>query len=602
MIKIAAAAFRFINRLIDWHRLPFPISVLNLVLLRHDLRERNLFDSDTEKPTPPDPDNADFRSQRMPDGSFNDLSDPGMGMAATRFGRNVPFTMVGSGTINDMLDPNPRLVSTALLARRKFIPATTLNVLAPAWLQFMVHDWVGHENVQDDRKKINVPLPDGDDWAHKGHRKGHMSIRPTKPDAAQAGDAGRPVAFLNKETHWWDASQIYGSSKETADRLRRSPKGATLPDGKLYLDKDGHLPRTETGLEDAGVNANWWIGLSVMHHLFVMEHNAIIDRLKVDYPDRDGDWLFEKARLINAAVIAKIHTVEWTPALLNNPTMRYAMRGNWWGALGEIAERAYGRSGSNEVLAGIPGSGVDHHTAAYAMTEEFTAVYRMHPLMPDEFEFSTQANTGSAAGTKTLGQVAGRHASGLYDDFSLADITRSLATANPGALRLHNFPNMLREFTKQGESGHVIDLGTIDILRDRERGVPRYCEFRRAMRMSVPSTFAELTGGDKASAKAIEAVYGDVNKVDLLVGTLAEPLPDGFAFSDTAFRVFILMASRRLKSDRFFAADFNDGVYTPAGMQWIRDTLMSDVIARHLPELAVQVKRSKNAFFPWPTD
>lgn len=36
---------------------------------------------------------------------------------------------------------------------------------------------------------------------------------------------------------------------------------------------------------------------------------------------------------------------------------------------------------------------------------------------------------------------------------------------------------------------------------------------------------------------------------------LAEPLPPGFGFSDTAFRIFILMASRRLKSDRFFTND-----------------------------------------------
>ena len=32
--------------------------------------------------------------------------------------------------------------------------------------------------------------------------------------------------------------------------------------------------------------------------------------------------------------------------------------------------------------------------------------------------------------------------------------------------------------------------------------------------------------------------------------------PTGFGFSDTAFRVFILMASRRLKSDRFFTTDW----------------------------------------------
>ncbi len=37
----------------------------------------------------------------------------------------------------------------------------------------------------------------------------------------------------------------------------------------------------------------------------------------------------------------------------------------------------------NEVAHGIPGSETDQHSAPYAMTEEFTAVYRMHPLLPD---------------------------------------------------------------------------------------------------------------------------------------------------------------------------------------------------------------------------
>ena len=36
-----------------------------------------------------------------------------------------------------------------------------------------------------------------------------------------------------------------------------------------------------------------------------------------------------------------------------------------------------------------------------------------------------------------------------------------------------------------------------------------------------------------------------------MVGLLAETPPEGFGFSDTAFRIFILMASRRLQSDRF---------------------------------------------------
>ena len=39
-------------------------------------------------------------------------------------------------------------------------------------------------------------------------------------------------------------------------------------------------------------------------------------------------------------------------------------------------------------------------------------------------------------------------------------------------------------------------MGTLDILRDRERGVPRYMEFRRLVHMRLPKTFLELTGND----------------------------------------------------------------------------------------------------------
>ncbi len=73
----------------------------------------------------------------------------------------------------------------------------------------------------------------------------------------------------------------------------------------------------------------------------------------------------------------------------------------------------------------------------------------------------------------------------------------------------------------------------------------------------------------------------------------------GFGFSDTAFRIFILMASRRLKSDRFFTEDYNSRVYTPEGMRWIAENDMSAVLLRHYPELAPALRGIKNAFAPW---
>jgi hypothetical protein len=83
----------------------------------------------------------------------------------------------------------------------------------------------------------------------------------------------------------------------------------------------------------------------------------------------------------------------------------------------------------------------------------------------------------------------------------------------------------------------------------------------------------------------------------------AEDLPPGFGFSDTAFRVFILMASRRLKSDRFFTDDFRPEVYTQTGIDWVNKTKMKDVILRHYPELEQALDGLPNAFLPWnPVD
>ena len=46
-----------------------------------------------------------------------------------------------------------------------------------------------------------------------------------------------------------------------------------------------------------------------------------------------------------------------------------------------------------------------------------------------------------------------------------------------------------------------------------------------------------------------------------MVGLYAEPFPKGFGFSDTAFRVFVLMASRRLEADYFFTDDYRPEIY-----------------------------------------
>jgi Animal haem peroxidase len=253
------------------------------------------------------------------------------------------------------------------------------------------------------------------------------------------------------------------------------------------------------------------------------------------------------------------------------------------------------------VLGGIPGSPTDHHGIPYALTEEFVSVYRMHPLIPDDYELYSLV-TGELVRTSSFVDLAGRNAASVIDDrLGALDVIYSFGIAHPGAIVLHNFPQALCDFTKEDRNTGEkirIDLAAIDVMRDRERGVPRYNQFRRLLRLPPAKSFEALTA-NRVWAEELREVYHDIERVDAMVGMYAEPPPKGFGFSETAFRIFILMASRRLKSDRFFAADFTPRVYTPPGMAWISDNDMTSVLLRHYPELMPALRDAPNPFAPW---
>jgi len=246
-------------------------------------------------------------------------------------------------------------------------------------------------------------------------------------------------------------------------------------------------------------------------------------------------------------------------------------------------------------IGGIPGSPTELHGIPYSLTEEFVAVYRMHPLIPDEFIFRSVDDDSERARHElpdlTVFEVRRR-----LSELSMDDILYSFGRAHPGALTLHNYPRHLQHFTKA--DGELVDLGAIDILRIRERGVPRYNEFRRLLRLKPASSFEDLTDNPSCAAE-LRQIYGDIERVDLMVGLYAEAKPAGFGFSDTAFRVFILMASRRLESDRFFTTDFCPEVYTPGGVEWVKNNTMRTVLLRHFPSLEPALRGVANPFAPW---
>jgi Animal haem peroxidase len=141
----------------------------------------------------------------------------------------------------------------------------------------------------------------------------------------------------------------------------------------------------------------------------------------------------------------KVHTVEWTPAVISHPT-KVALRANWSGLAGERLHHLFGRLSSS-------------------------------------FQTSTPSAPRPTArrSARPVPRDRGRAPTQVMDEIAMTDLLYSFGTLHPGVVVLHNFPRFLQEFERP--DGHFQDLAATDILRSRELGLPRYNDFRRLLHL-----------------------------------------------------------------------------------------------------------------------
>ncbi|KAK7018553.1 heme peroxidase [Favolaschia claudopus] len=574
----------------QWWNLPLYVALIYLGATRTQLQTHNLYDTYLPGELPVSSCSGINTAARTLNGLCNNLETPGMGAVGTRFARFVPINTTWGETDDTLYTPNPRVISQQLFKRKSFTPATSINLLAAAWIQFQTHDWFSHGAVNDPDNLMMFPLPSNDPLLATGQT--NMTLRRT---LREIHGSTRPATYNNINTHWWDLSQVYGVDEATHAKIRSGV------DGKLLVASDGLLPVGADGLDVTGFNDNWWAGLSMLHNIWTKEHNLICDMFKKSHPTWSDQEIFDHARLVTTALNAKIHTVEWTPAILQDEILDRAMKTNWYGLAPEwlksipdifsqqISEAWFGLIGNKPDFAGV----------AFAHSEEFVSVYRFHSLLRDNITIRSHLDGKYTNKSYNIAQYAFRGAQDVIRGNNFSDVVYTFGTDYPGALILGNYPSEMMSLNKPG-APYTMDMAAIDILRDRERGVPRYNTFRRLFSLIPAKSMSDISD-DPAAVAALKAVYGeDVEAVDLLAGSLAEsPRAPGFAFSNTQFQAFILAASRRLMTDRFFTTDYTAAVYTQEGLNYIAQSDFRAVIGRTVPELNASAHSVDNAFKPW---
>ncbi len=239
--------------------------------------------------------------------------------------------------------------------------------------------------------------------------------------------------------------------------------------------------------------------------------------------------------------MAKIHTVEWTPGILANPVLERAMHANWYGLLPKWVRQKFGHLGT-EMLGGVVGSPqaaprravLDHRGVHLRLPAAPAAPRRLRDPLPPQRRAARRDRLRPDPGRRTR--------AGSWT--SAGCPTSCTRSAPPTPARSPCTTTRARCRTTAASPATAWTWARSTSCATASAGVPRYNDFREKLRKPRVERFEDLTDNPQWAQEIRDVYDGDIDRVDLQVGLLAEPLPPGFGFSDTAFRIFILMASR----------------------------------------------------------
>ncbi|XP_022239815.1 chorion peroxidase-like [Limulus polyphemus] len=540
-------------------------------------------------------------------GVCNNMQHTSWGSTHSSFVRHLPpaYSDGISAPRVSVVDGGPlplaRMVSTYI--HRDFdTPSGDLSILLMSWGQFIDHDMTLAASPRDENELdftccgipkehqhpncMTIDIPPGDPfYAHYGEtciefKRALAGHRP--------GCALGPRVHINLLTQSLDANFLYGSTEKLAKELRLGKGGLMrvwdyfenfglkplLPPLSTYPEKDCTArPRHLFCFNAGDERVNEQIHLTVLHTLYVRDHNRIATELSRLNPHWDDERIYHETRHIMAASVQHITYTEFLPMILGEETAaRYDLtphtHGYWNGYDSNVHMGM--SSGFQSAAFRFGHTFIQGMVRRYNKYHEFVGEDPLRTLLRQPYIFYEPGKIDELIGglINTPAQT--------YDPFITQEVTNHLF-----------------------EEPHIpfgMDLVSFNIMRGRETGVPGYNFFREWCGLGRAKTFEELEPVmNNGTAYKFAQLYKHPDDIDLWSGGISEHrLPGGLigpTFACIIARQFVNVR----KGDRFWYENSGfPSAFTPEQLQEIRKSYQAKIICQNaddMPTIQLYVMR-----------
>ncbi|XP_038123611.1 eosinophil peroxidase isoform X1 [Cyprinodon tularosa] len=426
-----------------------------------------------------------------------------------------------------------------------------------------------------------IPIPKGDPRIPDGPNNCIPAFRSapacgTGYSAYNFGGEPSKREQINSLTAFLDLGQVYGSDEKLALNLRN----LTSDDGLMRVNTEFRdngrelLPFHSMQVQmcatrrkitndtnarevpcfiagDGRVDEN--IALTSLHTLFMREHNRLARQLKRLNPHWDSETLYQEARKITGAYTQMFVFRDYLPHIVGPDAMRNQL-GRYPGYNPNV----------DPSIANVFATAAYRfaHLAIQPVLFRLDTNYREHPRFPSvplyEAFFTPWRVIFEGGVDPLLRGLMGRPAKLNTQDHMMVDALRE---------RLFQFVMHL-----------ALDLGSLNMQRSRDHGLPGYNAWRKFCGLSQPRNQAQLAQvlGNAELARKLLQLYGTPENIDVWLGGVAEPFVPGGRVGPLFACLIATQFQKIRQGDRLWHQ--NPGVFTTRQRQALSAVTLSRVI------------------------